>query len=99
MILALILRCLFALKTTFEHKWLARARNRRYVLVKGNGTEGSKIEDDANARIARLITSRGAEGNVKVVDKVERQRVSFRLSVDVPRAAMVMVISGVAYLL
>jgi hypothetical protein len=98
-ILALILRSLLALKITLEHKWLARARNQRYVVVRSKGTEGGKIEDDADAKIGCLITSRGVEENVKVVDKIESQGMPFRLSVDIPRAALVMVIAGVAYLL
>jgi hypothetical protein len=97
--LASILRCLFAFKTALENKWRARARSRRYVLVRGKVTEAGKIEGDSDAKSGCLITAHGVEENVKVVDSKTRDVTPFRLSVDAPRAAIVTVISGVAYLL
>ena len=98
-ILAIILRALVASKAVLEQRWLAKAHNRRYVLVKGKGTEAGRIDTDINAKTGSLITSQGVEENVKVVRAATKGVVPFRLSVDVPRAALVMVMSGVAYLL
>jgi hypothetical protein len=86
--LASILRGLIAFKALVEQKWIARARNRRFVVVKGKMTEAGKIDKDPDAKAASLITAQGVEEPVK-----------FRLSVDVPRAAIVFVIAGVSYLL
>jgi hypothetical protein len=99
LLLASILRCLLALKTTHEHRWLDQARKRRYVLVANKGTEASKIEGDPNAKNGCLITAQGVEENVKAVDTNGKEFLPFRLSVDVPRAAVVTIITGVAYLL
>ena len=94
-----MLRCLFATKSLAEHRWSARARDRRYVLVKGRGTEAGKIEVDDDVKSGSLITSQGVEENIKVVRNTSRPVLPFRLSVDVPRAILVLMISGVAYLL
>jgi len=98
-VLAVILRILFAAKAVLEHRWLAKARNRRYVLVTGRSTEAGKIEVDVDAKTGSLITTQGVEENVKVVRSVGRDVMPFRLSVDLPRAALVTVIGGVTYLL
>ena len=98
-ILAAILRVLFAGKAYLEAKWLAKARNRRYVLVKGKTSEAGKIEMDEDAKTGSLITVQGVEESVKVVRATSRTVMPFRLSVDLPRAGIVMVITGVAYLL
>ena len=97
--LAFILRSLFAIKAVAEHKWLAKSRDRRYILVKGNGTEAGKIEADVDAKTGSLLTAQGVEENVKVVRNASRPVMPFRLSVDVPRALLVLVITGVSYLL
>jgi hypothetical protein len=98
-ILASILRCLLAFRSFVEHRWLAQARNRRYVAVKGKTTEAGKFDSDPNAKEASLITAQGVEEPVKVVRAYPRGVIPFRLSVDVPRAAIVFVIAGVYYLL
>ena len=98
-ILAIISRCLFAAKSLAEHQWSARARDRRYVLVKGRGTEAGKIEVDDDVKSGSLITAQGVEENIKVVRNASRPVMPFRLSVDVPRAILVLMIAGVAYLL
>jgi Ctr copper transporter family len=98
-VLASTLRCLFALKAVLEQRWLAKARNRRYIVVKGKGSEAGKIESDPTAKTGALISTHGVEENVKIVRSDGRGAVPFRLSVDVIRAGLVMVIAGVAYLL
>lgn len=97
--LASIFRALFAVRTVLEQRWLARARNRRYILVKGQAGEAGKIESDPDAKTGTLVTARGVEENIKVVTARVRGTIPFRLSVDVPRAAIFMVITGVGYLL
>jgi Ctr copper transporter family len=98
-ILASILRGLIAFKSIVEQRWLTQARNRRYVVVKGKTTEAGKIDKGPDAKAASLITAQGVEEPVKVVRAYARSAVPFRLSVDVPRAAIVFVIAGVSYLL
>jgi hypothetical protein len=98
-VLASILRGLIAGKSIVEQRWLAQARNRRYVVVKGKTTEAGRIDRDPDAKEASLITAQGVEEPVKVVRAHQRGAVPFRLSVDVPRAAIVFVIAGVSYLL
>jgi Ctr copper transporter family len=98
-ILASILRGLIAFKSIVEQRWLTQARNRRYVVVKGKTTEAGKIDKGPDAKAASLITAQGVEEPVKVVRAYARIAVPFRLSVDVPRAAIVFVIAGVSYLL
>ena len=46
-----------------------------------------------------LVTANGVEERVRVVRRAGRETAPFRLSVDVPRALLVVVIAGVAYLL
>ena len=98
-IVASTLRCLFALKAVLEQRWLAKARSRRYVVVKGKGTEAGKIDSDPAAKTGALVTTNGVEENVKIIRSDTRGAVPFRLSIDVPRAGLVTVIAGVAYLL
>ena len=98
-VLASILRCLVAFKSIVEQRWLAQARNRRYVLVKGKTTEAGKIDSDPDAKTGSLITAQGVEERVKVVRAAARGPVPFRLSVDLPRALITFVIAGVSYLL
>lgn len=98
-VLASVLRCLMAFKSVLEQQWLAQARCRRYVVVKGRGTEAGKIESDPAAKTGALITTNGVEENVKIVQSDIKGAAPFRLSTDIPRAGLVMVITGVAYLL
>ena len=98
-VLASILRCLFAFKAIVEQRWMAEARNRRYILVQGKSTEAGQIDVDPDAKEGSLITAQGVEERVRVVQRHARGAVPFRLSVDVPRALIVLAITMVAYLL
>lgn len=97
-LLAITLRGLFAFKGVLEQRWSIAARNRRFVLVKGRPTEAGRIDQDPDAKTGSLITVNGVEENVKVV-QAKGGFMPFRLSVDVPRAAVVTVIAAVTYLL
>jgi len=96
--LAILLRLLFAGKALLEQRWSIAARNRRYVRVHGRTTEAGRIDQDPDAKTGSLITVNGVEENVKVV-VAKSEFMPFRLSVDVPRAALTTVIAAVAYLL
>lgn len=98
-VLASALRFLFALKAVLEQRWLAKARSRRYVLVKGKGTEAAKIDSDPTAKTGALLTTNGVEENIKIVRSDARGAIPFRLSIDGPRAALVVIMAGVGYLL
>jgi hypothetical protein len=99
LLLAMILRSLFAVKTICEHKWSAAARNRRFILVKGQSTEAGRIDRDPDAKTGSLVTAQGVEEEVKVVQARSKAVLPFRLSVDVPRAILTTIIAGVGYLL
>ena len=90
---------MFAFKAVCESHWLATARNRRFVLVKGKPSEAGKIDANPDSLKGSLITVNGVEENVKVVRSDAKGVAPFRLSVDVPRAFITMAIAGVAYLL
>ena len=93
------LRLLFAGKALLEQRWAAQARSRRYVVIKGRRPESERIEQDTDSKESSLITAQGVEEKVKVIQAPKQPGVPFRLSVDVPRAFLTMVIAGVAYLL
>lgn len=99
LLLASTLRLLFAFKSVAEARWLAQSRNRRFILVKGRPSEAGRIDADPDSMKGSLITVNGVEENVKVVRNSARGVAPWRLSVDVPRAGITMVIAGVAYLL
>ncbi len=98
-LLAMMLRLLFAAKAICEQRWLMNAQKRRYVLVRGRTTEAGRIDQDPDAKTGSLVTANGVEENVKVVQAKAGAVVPFRLSVDVPRACLTTVIAGVSYLL
>jgi hypothetical protein len=69
------------------------------VVVKGKATEAGKVDKDPDAKEASLVTAQGVEESVKVVRAYHRGAVPFRLSVDLPRAAIVFVTAAISYLL
>lgn len=92
-------RSLIAAKHILELRWSAQARNRRYVVVAGRAPEAGVIENDADAKEGSLVTAHGVEERVRVVRSTKQPGIPFRLSVDVPRAMMVALITGVGYLI
>jgi hypothetical protein len=96
---AILLRLLFAFKAVLEARWAIAAKHRRFVLVKGRSTEAGRIDQDPDAKTGSLITVNGVEENVKVVTGNKGAVMPWRLSVDLPRAAITTVIAAVAYLL
>lgn len=98
-LLASTLRLLLAAKHMLEIRWVAEARNRRYVVVAGQTPESERIENDADAKTGTYVSAQGVEERVKVVQAAKQPVVAFRLSVDVPRALITLAIVGVGYLL
>lgn len=99
LLLAMIMRSLFAVKTICEQRWSGAARKRRFVLVKGQSTEAGRIDQDPDSKFGSLVTAQGVAENVKVIQARSRGVLPFRLSVDVPRAILTTIIAGVSYLL
>lgn len=98
-VLAIINRCLVAFKASMEHYWFATHLNRRYIAIAGKSSEAGRIDTDPDAKVASLVTAQGVEESVKVVRRVSREPIPWRFSVDLPRAAMFLCITGVSYLL
>lgn len=98
-ILAIILRCLLAFKALLEQRWVNTAYSRRYVVVSGQTPESERVKENPNANTGSLITAQGVEENVKIIHKSANSPIPWRFSVDIPRAILVMIISGVGYLL
>lgn len=98
-LLAMTLRSLFAAKSVLEQRWAAQARERKLVLVKGQQPPSEQIESDPYAKVGSFVGPNGVEERVKYVQADGSRFLPFRLSVDVPRAALVTVIAGVSYLL
>ena len=98
-ILAATLRSLLASKHFLERRWIDQARNRRYVTVAGQPTEEEKANSDPDSKAGFLLSERGVEEHVRVVQSYKRPLKPWRISTDVPRALLVTVIVGIAYLL
>ena len=84
-----------------EKRWADRDRNRRYVTV-ANASRPSvadSVNSDPNAKNAMLVSERGVEESVRVVARHTRAVMPWRLSVDLPRAALQTVVAGTGYLL
>ena len=98
-ILSIIGRLLVAFKSVMEQHWLNAHLNRRYVAVAGKSTEAGRIDADPDAKVASLVSAQGVEESVKVVRRATREPLPFRFSVDLPRAFLFLLITGVSYLL
>lgn len=98
-ILAIISRLLVAFKVAVERKWLSIALNRRYVVVAGRKQEADSSNSDPDSIDTALLTTQGAQENVKVVRRVSHGPQPWRFSVDLPRALLFLCIIAVNYLL
>ena len=101
--LAVISRLLAMYRYKKQDDWHAAAINRRYIVVSDQdgqpeSTLGEKVRQTGEGGV---LTARGKEENVKIVatKALGSQNKPWRLSVDLPRAAMLMVHAGVGYLL
>jgi hypothetical protein len=98
-VLAIVARCLLAVKTALERRWVAAALARRYIVVAGQTPESERIDRDPDAKASTLVSAHGVEEKVRVVRRTSRGPIPWRFSVDLPRAFLFMVITGVGYLL
>ena len=101
-LLACSLRGLLAFKTYLEHVWLDRELNRRYVVVNGGGKLplAQRVSQDSDAKQVKVVLSEnGVEEDVVVVGRRRPVVRPWRVSVDLPRAGVDVVIAGVGYLL
>lgn len=73
-------------------------RRRRYVAVAGKPSVSERVSTDINALDAKLVSVQGVE-EVRVVNSKRREVQPWRLSRDPARAALLMLIVGVGYLL
>ncbi|KAI9711010.1 MAG: hypothetical protein M1820_002448 [Bogoriella megaspora] len=97
-VLAVIFRGLFALKTYAEHHWRNQALARRYVSVAGKGTEAERIRDSTASKDA-VISVNGVEEGVRIIQRRGSPIQPFRLTVDPVRALLMTAIATVGYLL
>ncbi|KAK1141793.1 hypothetical protein N8T08_008458 [Aspergillus melleus] len=98
-VLSIIGRLLVAFKAVMETHWLNTHLNRRYVTIAGKTPEVGRIDSDPETKTASLVTAQGVEESVRVVRRVAREPIPWRFSVDLPRAFLFLVITGVSYLL
>lgn len=98
-VLSIIARLLAAFKAIMETHWLNTHLNRRYVAVAGKTPEVGRIDSDPETKSASLVTAQGVEESVRVVRRVAREPLPWRFSVDLPRAFLFLLITGVSYLL
>lgn len=97
-ILAAVLRGLFAAKTLVEARWTAQALQRRYIVVADKQPAAERIESDEASRTG-VLTANGVEERVTIAHRQVGGVQPWRFGVDLPRAAMVTVIVGVGYML
>lgn len=98
-VLAALLRGLYAGKHLLEQRWHDKALERRYIRVQGSPTEAQRIDADADGSYGTLVTARGKEESVRVVTHRSRPVMPWRLSVDLPRALYTTLTAGIGYLL
>jgi hypothetical protein len=91
-------RALFALRAVLERRWADRMLNRRAIIVAGRQSESERISGDPNSKSGTLVTVEGKE-DIKIVKRHVRGALPWRFSMDLPRALLVVVISGIGYLL
>jgi solute carrier family 31 (copper transporter), member 1 len=99
-VLAIIFRSLFAVKSILEARWLHQAYNRRYIVVADKQPISERMQQsDVDSLKQGVLTVNGVDENIRVLQKPASGPQPWRLSVDLPRAALVTIIAGVGYLL
>ena len=89
-------RGLLAFKSIQEQRWTNAERDRRLIVIKDKIVSGQDAEP---SKTGTFITTKGEREEVRVLKGLHHHAAPWRLSVDVPRAAMTFVIAGVGYLL
>ncbi|KAF1358887.1 low affinity copper transporter [Lizonia empirigonia] len=96
-VLAITLRGIFTAKSLLEAKALGAAMKRRYVVVAGEKTVLEQKDDTSS--MTGILTTNGMQEDVRIVSAPVKLVQPWRFSVDLPRAALMMVATGVGYLL
>lgn len=99
-ILAFIFRTLIAGKTWLERRWAAQALQRRYIVVADKNRLSDDVRDGGlDEKDTAVLTVRGREEDVRIAKAPAPGVAPWRFSVDLPRAGLVTVMTGVGYLL
>jgi len=106
-VLSVVFRVLYAIHSVLQRRWLARSINMRDIVVGGvsegkRSTESLTGSDRAPENTREGTTQQGSELETAALLKASRAvKVAqpWRWSVDLPRACLVTVMSGVGYLL
>lgn len=96
-ILAITLRAIFTAKSFLDAKALETALKRRYVVVAGEKAVVEQVNDASSS--TGILTTNGMQEDVRIVSAPIKPIQPWRFSVDLPRASLVMVATGVGYLL
>ncbi|KAJ8107621.1 hypothetical protein OPT61_g8736 [Boeremia exigua] len=96
-ILAITLRGIFTAKSFLDMKALENAMKRRYVVVAGEKAVAEQSNDASS--MTGILTTNGMQEDVRIVSAPVKLIQPWRFSVDLPRAALIMVATGVGYLL
>jgi copper transporter 1 len=97
-ILAIVLRAIFTAKAFLDARALHSALKRRYVVVADQQSPSDKAFNDASS-MTGILTTNGLQENVRMIQAPVKATQPFRFSVDLPRAALMTVATGVGYLL
>jgi copper transporter 1 len=96
--LAIALRAIFTAKSFLERKALEGALKRRYVVVAGEKTLSERAANDGDS-MTGILTTNGVQEDVRVVSAPVSHTQPWRFSVDLPRAFLMTIATGVGYLL
>ena len=96
-VLAITLRGIFTIKNFLEARALETAMKRRYIVVAGEKAITEQSNDASS--MTGILTANGMQEDVRIVSAPVKLVQPWRFSVDLPRAALMMVATGVGYLL
>jgi len=96
-VLTTIFRALFAVRALQEQKWQRLELNRRYRIAGADEQEQDKRFSEEELKRSSF-SDKSIDGSVAVSKKSSAVR-PWRISQDVPRACLDVVIAGVGYLL
>lgn len=97
-VLAVVLRALFAVKSFQEARWLDQEMKRRYVVVNGRQTMQENLSQE-DLKQQMVLSANGVEEQVMVVQKNHQHARPWRISVDPIRAVIDTLIAAVGYFL
>ena len=92
-LLATVFRTLFALRAVQERKWQLVESRRQYIIA---GVGDKEKEQESKLSVSSRTSD---EGSIKVIKKNVPGVRPWRITQDVPRACVDVVIAGVGYLL